>query len=1071
MKLDAHEAFNISYKRLNATQKEAVDSIEGPVMVIAGPGTGKTTILTLRIANILKQTDTPAHGILAITYTDAGVKAMRAKLHDIIGNRAHEVAIHTFHSFASAMIAEYQDHFLHLEGLRHMSDVEQESLARAVIAEPKFSDIHPIGKPDAYIPAIMSSIDAAKREALTPEMVRQYAAKEIVRIKNDDDSISTRGASKGKLKAEAQDRIEKYQRTLLFADVFEAYEEKKLAVKKMDFNDLIWELLKALRNDQLLLRLIQERFLYLMVDEHQDTNDAQNFIIALIAEFFETPNIFIVGDEKQAIYRFQGASVENFLLLRKHWPAMKVISLDTNYRSHQGILDASFAMIENNYEGNEHKDLRVELKSGGKDKPRPIEIVTGENTAAIEKYLVDELRAIIGMNAKAEETGTAIKTVAIITRRNRDLERIIRLLESNHIPVSSERSVDIFHHPVGSIFFDLIEYLADPSKNDALGRTLAAGMWDLSFEESAKLIKSLRSGQYGRQSGAREHARQASKHTNQSYSLENKIPALIHLQRKALNDGAVGFIINAAEESGFTGLVARDPAYIHVWRGIVALAESLAREGDIQSPAELMKAMLAYRLSAESKTVKVSVGAPDLPIQAMTAHGSKGLEFDYVFMPYATEEAWIGRSRGSSFILPEKKTDDHSVKDIRRLFYVALTRAKKHAVILSALEESDGRALTPLRFIAELDSKSVANIELPRAEGELPRQHPEIPGEGTLRTRLASAKSDFSADDSAESPLGKSRVPESDVSGCEYSTKMIGLAKEVLLDTGLSVTALNHFLECPNKFLYLSVLKLPQAPSAAAEKGTAMHEAISRVWQDDALSSVDKAEDRVARIRKIIEETVTEYLDASFLPANEKEAVKKELFEDAPAVAKALPAHFALGAHFQGKDGQKEKGTVFTERWVKTVFEGVSKDLLGKNQRIAIPIHGKLDAIVESGDEVLVFDYKTRQAMSINKIKGETKSASRRTNGDYFRQLVFYKLLLTGESRWKNRKVTPSLVFISPDDKGRCPTITLPITAEDVETVKKQIQSVIDGVWSGSIATAKCADPACEWCGLMQAST
>jgi DNA helicase-2/ATP-dependent DNA helicase PcrA len=622
--------------------------------------------------------------------------------------------------------------------------------------------------------------------------------------------------------------------------------------------------------------------------------------------------------------------------------------------------------------------------------------------AAIEKYLVEQLKIIIGMNTgdAGVNQSVAIKTVAIITRRNRDLERIIRLLESNHIPVSSERSVDIFHHPVGSIFFDLIEYLTDPSKNDALARTLAAGMWGLSFEESTKLIRGLRSGQ--------------------TAGLDNKIPALIHLQRKSLNDGAVGFIISAAEESGFTGLVARDPVYIHVWRGIVALAESLAREGNIQSPAELMKAMLAYRLSAESKTVKVSVGAPDLPIQAMTAHGSKGLEFDYVFMPYATEEAWIGRPRGSSFILPEKRTEDHSIKDIRRLFYVALTRAKKHAVILSALEESDGKALTPLRFIAELNKDSVKNVEL---RG----QHPEIFDSGVRESEISSGNVEN-----------------------EYTTKMISLAKEVMLDTGLSVTALNHFLQCPNKFLYLSILKLPQAPSAAAEKGTAMHAAISRIWQDDKLSSVSKVEDRATRIREIIEETVAEYFDTSFLPANEKEAVKKELFEDAPAVAKALEEHFSMGAHFQGKYSPNGKINVFTERWVKTVFG-------------PIPIHGKLDAIVESGDEVLVFDYKTRQAMSVNKIKGETKDS----NGDYFRQLVFYKLLLTGEPRWKMRRIEPALVFVKPDDKGRCPIITLPITPEDTEAVKKQIQSVIDGVWSGSIATARCANPACEWCGLI----
>src|ERR1035437_7665368 len=118
------EKFQVKYRQLTPKQKEAVDTIEGPVMVIAGPGTGKTTILTLRIANILRLTDTPPSGILAITYTDAGVKAMRSKLRDIIGNRAHEVAIHTFHGFSAAMIAEYPDHFLHLDGMAHMSNVE-----------------------------------------------------------------------------------------------------------------------------------------------------------------------------------------------------------------------------------------------------------------------------------------------------------------------------------------------------------------------------------------------------------------------------------------------------------------------------------------------------------------------------------------------------------------------------------------------------------------------------------------------------------------------------------------------------------------------------------------------------------------------------------------------------------------------------------------------------------------------------------------------------------------------------------------------------------------------------------
>ena len=170
--MSSDKIFEERYKNLNQEQKKAVDTIEGPVMVVAGPGTGKTTILTLRIAQILrKATGVSANAILAITYTDAGVKVMRSKLREIIGNTAHDVYIHTFHSFASSMIAEYPDHFLNINDFRQITPVEQESLVREIITEPKFKDLRPLGKPDAYLSGIIRAIGDAKKEALIPEMV------------------------------------------------------------------------------------------------------------------------------------------------------------------------------------------------------------------------------------------------------------------------------------------------------------------------------------------------------------------------------------------------------------------------------------------------------------------------------------------------------------------------------------------------------------------------------------------------------------------------------------------------------------------------------------------------------------------------------------------------------------------------------------------------------------------------------------------------------------------------------------------------------------------------------------
>ena len=171
--------FKTEYSKLNPKQKEAVDTIEGPVMVMAGPGTGKTTILTLRIANILLKTDTPPSGILALTFTEAGTKTMRAKLREIIGETALDVPIHTFHGFAASVITEFQDHFPHLSKSGQITEVEAEMLIREILKQKKFNKLRPLGEPDFYVSKILSTISDARKEAWTPEMIKVFAEEEI----------------------------------------------------------------------------------------------------------------------------------------------------------------------------------------------------------------------------------------------------------------------------------------------------------------------------------------------------------------------------------------------------------------------------------------------------------------------------------------------------------------------------------------------------------------------------------------------------------------------------------------------------------------------------------------------------------------------------------------------------------------------------------------------------------------------------------------------------------------------------------------------------------------------------
>ncbi len=992
--LDAE--FERRYARLNKAQKMAVDTIEGPVMVIAGPGTGKTTILTLRIANILRLTDTPPSGILAITFTDAGVKAMRMKLREVIGSRADEVRIHTFHGFAAAIIAEFPEHFVHIARAQQMTEVEAQELVRNILKDKKYKAIRPLGDPDHYIGGILKAISDAKREALTPEMVREYAHTEAKRIETDPDSLSTRGATKGQLKAEARKQIEKAEKTQLLADVYETYETKKSAAgkgRKIDYDDLIFELLQAIRADELLRSLIQEKHLYLLVDEHQDTNDSQNAIVRAIADFFDSPNLFVVGDEKQAIYRFQGASVENFLQFQNAWKNMQIISLEENYRSHQHILDAGFSLIENNYAEGQHPLLRIKLKAGGEESPRPIEVVTAGNAAAADKALVERLKQFIAKNPSSD------LTAAVIVRRNRDVERIATLCEAHGVYAASERGVNVFLHPIGALFFELIRFLDDPSQAESLATTLASGLWNMEFVRSAELIRSVKSG-------------------NGAEALR-ALPMIATIREEMTQRGGLSFLAYAAEQSGLLRVITKSPVNTEVWRGIVALASELAARDRAcaDDPRKLIQALLSYQATAETRSVKVLSGTPDAPVRIMTAHGSKGLEYDEVFLPYAVNETWLTRARSSSFLLPHQtRNDGDELRDARRLFYVALTRARKHITIITPLEDASGKAFTPLAFVNELADKMSAEKG---AEANISRT--ELPAISEDASILANTR-------------GKDR----------RAAELSAYAKTILAEKGLSVTALNHFMKCPQEFLYKSIIKVPEPPSAKSEGGSAMHLAMDRIWHLARTARANTSASSPAplsakQIEAEILSATGEYLDRSLLPVFEKAAIREELVEAAPATATALTEHFS------------QSGEVFTETWFET-------------QEAGVRLHGKMDAVLvdPSADIVRVFDYKTRQSMSEAAIKGETKSSK----GDYFRQLIFYQILLSAQSKYRGKRIEPALVFIKPDEKGRCPTVSLPISQADISRVKGEIASLVESVKTGTLVNSFCESEDCEWCKL-----
>jgi len=333
------------YKKLNPAQKKAVDTIEGPVMVIAGPGTGKTQILTLRIANILRQTDTAPEQILALTFTESGVFSMRKRLVEIIGSAGYRVRIHTFHGFANDLIREYPDAFPKIIGATHIHDVEKTDLVKELLATHGGKRLRPFGDPFFYVSSVKGAISEMKREYLAPAQFKKITAERKKAFARIPDLYNDKGKYAGTMKGKYARQNERLLRDEELAALYGRYEDALARRRRYDYDDMVVEAVRALEENSGLLLSLQEEHQYILADEHQDANRSQNRILELLASFHENPNLFVVGDEKQAIYRFQGASLENFRAFKRLYPAATVIALTENYRSTQPILDAAHSLI------------------------------------------------------------------------------------------------------------------------------------------------------------------------------------------------------------------------------------------------------------------------------------------------------------------------------------------------------------------------------------------------------------------------------------------------------------------------------------------------------------------------------------------------------------------------------------------------------------------------------------------------------------------------------------------------------------------------------------------------------
>ncbi|HEY0677228.1 MAG TPA: ATP-dependent DNA helicase [Chitinophagaceae bacterium] len=1018
------EKFLQTYRKLNEAQQKAVNAIEGPVMVIAGPGTGKTQILAARIGKILLETDAAPGNILCLTYTDAGVIAMRRRLLEFIGPDAYKVNIHTFHAFCHEVIQENLSLF-EKTSLDPISDLEKIELFRQLI--DSFPKNHPLKRyrGDVYyeIGPLQILFSTMKREGWTPAFINQKIDEYLLDLPNRDEYIYKRTGKSykaGDLKVD-QIEAEKNRMAKLRAAVneFDRFQQLMRVRNRYDFDDMINWVIAAFRENKELLARYQEQFLYILVDEYQDTSGTQNSLVQLLINYWEKPNVFVVGDDDQSIYRFQGANVENMLAFAESYKQdLLTVVLTNNYRSTQPILDMSKMLIDRNIDRmiTQMQGLSKELLSSN-----PL-LIDKDHLPEIREYetarheMIDITLRVKKLLAREVAPGR----IAVIYKENKYGDELLEYFRLQKIPVFSKRSLNILEIPLAQKIILILKYLAAEMDipyggDEMLFEILHFNWFRIPPIEIAKISVEVAEKQFTENktsirrllyekantpprdlfsTGLHEGLKKA------SVILENLIGDVPNVTLQTLLE-------NIVRQTGVLNAIMNAPDKIWQMQVLTGLYDFVKEETrrnpdlDLQHLVTIVELMEKEGLSLPL----VQVSGTDKGVNLLTAHGSKGLEFEYVFFAACNSCFWEKKKKpGRGYSLPDnifssmaKQSDD---EELRRLFYVALTRAEQHLAISYCRYNNDGKELEPSMFIAE-------------ARHEIPVEKVFLDDEIFTDFQILQFR------DAAP----------------EIATMETDFVQRLLDKFVMNVTALSNYLNCPLEFYYRNLIRIPSPKNEASEFGSSVHYALERLF-----ATMQENKNRFEPKEKFIS-----WFD--WYMHRHRENFTREQF------ARRLEyGHEVLSNYYDKYIGSWNK-IVAVERNIRNV---VVK---------GVPLKGKLDKLEFDGKRVNVVDYKTGDPEKSKK-KLQPPSDKEPNGGDYWRQAVFYKILADNNERgWEI--VSTEFDFVEPDKKKNYHKIKLQIQQSDIDFVTQQITTVWEKIRNHEFYVG-CGKEECHWCRFVK---
>ena len=798
--------------------------------------------------------------------------------------------------------------------------------------------------------------------------------------KNSKSKDKKVGDYKDKPLKELQENMEKL---LAGVEIVEKYSDDISDHNYFDFDDMILWTIEKLEEDDAFQRSVSEGIKYLFVDEFQDTSVIQNKLVDLLVKGKKNPNIFVVGDDDQSIYRFQGVSADNIQIFDKKYKPTKIV-LEENYRSSQAIIDASRQLISHN-----PREEKVLVAAGdNKNYDYQLPILKSYSNAKDEMYgVLSEIEELI-------QSGVSPKEIGVIYGRNSYGEEFAKILRDNGIFVQMKENQDLFKDPIFKKIVAILKYLCQPSRDiRALRNIVYFDFFEVELSEIAK-IRNLKNDE---------------KITIPSIAeIDKKLETIRKKVSRSENYLSPMYVLSDILKTlGIDEYIMKSNEKYHLVSVLNELYKLMSTEC-LLHPKLTVKGFLNQLSSLQEMKVSLPIeeisGSPSNCVQLMTAHGSKGLEFEHVFMMKCNDGKnngkWPGGENNSGrFSYPPSlngKVENESQlkeEENRRLFYVAMTRAKK----VLHLSYSDDSAKT--HFINEFENF-------------------------TDPVDVTGSFEECQAIDEVVIP--------------KFSDDILS---EILGELSLSVSTLNAFLKCPLSFYFNKGLKLPSETNEAMVFGSIIHEVLEKIYisMDDSQSS-ELTVKTVLPLEEALQLFETIFEEKSYQLSSDR--IKKDAYVRGRNIIKNL----------YKKDGYLKDGVIAVEQHIKGIKLG---DLLDTTVDLSavsdVEINGKIDKIECEEGIIRLIDYKTGKAGNA-KDKLVPPSEKEPHGGDYWRQAVFYYILFTNAGvDISGKEILVKYVFVedSNNEDGFSETEDIRITPKEVDIVLDQIKESIMKIKQG----------------------